>query len=218
MAAAKLQGVEHLNGLQLEDVQLKQFNTTASISLPETVYKKSCETYTILDLESVKKMKVSVNMFVTKTIYWFFKMDLNEVVSLHFTWKKSMLYQVTTVHCYLGDCQPCCLWICQPIAALGLMSTAALGLLGLAALLFSHTALGLISFATNEELSCPEKGFASLAAQIEDDISLAAHREEISALLPRRGRYQLGCPEEISLASPEEDFKLCQPHQEECQA
>ena len=96
-------------------------------------------------------------------------LDLDEVVNLHGLLK---LDEMTTVYCYLGDCQPCCLEICEPLAASLLHSFVALGLLSIAALgLLSHAALGLLSLTASGffgfaiELSCPEVGFVSLAAQ-----------------------------------------------------
>ena len=183
-------------------------STQSNSSLPTIVYKKCPETdTTLLNLMIVKRM-VSVYMFVIKTIYCLLFKDLDEEVSLQCSWKKSMLYQVTILCCYIGDCLPCCLGICQPLAASGLLSNATSGLLSLAALgMLSHidAALGfMIGFAAIEELDCP-KGLASVVTQEEDDISLTFHGEDMSALLPReredcsaelprRGYVQHGIP------------------------
>ena len=167
-------------------------------------------------------MKAQIwHMFVTMVIIIcnYFKMDLDEVVNLHCLLKMSMLYEVTTMYCCLGDCQPCCLVICQQLASLGLLGLVALGLLSIAALgLLSHVALGLLSLTTLGlfsfaiELCCPEEGFVSLAAQ----------KKAMLAWLPRKGcfsfatqkrMFQLGCPVKdlkarlprrgiVSLASP----------------
>ena len=75
----------------------------------------------------VKRM-VSFYMFVIKTIYCLLFKDLDEEVNLQGSWKKSMLYQVTILCCYIGDCLPCCLGICQPLAALMIIEQCYLGI------------------------------------------------------------------------------------------